>query len=191
MAGEGAFGADGDFSGGIRSPGGFAFGVQGWAWADPRPMAITFFLDGTAKVSDQYGRRIRGTVVDGKEVLFAEGPPSADDPPGARWVTAGNKKELVRPATHAQVIAALAHERIDWQKLSWAGWPQLPYEDLKKLAELPPTPLEELRKIRDGDLRRAALRARREADEAANREATVDDARMDDEAVARARAAKE
>ena len=189
MASEGFGSSDGDFSGGIRSPGGFAFGVTGWMWAEPRPVAITFFLDGTAKVSDQYGRRIKGTVVDGKEVVFADGPPAHDDPPGGRYVVVGNKKELVRPATHAQVVRALAAERVDWQKLSWAGWPQLPYEELAALSELPPTPLEELRKIRDGDLRRAAIRARRERDEAMVREGAADDAAADDAAVAASREA--
>lgn len=146
--------AEQQFSGEFQSPGGFVFGVQGWNWGEPRPTAITFFLDGTAKVSDQHGRPIRGTVVDNREVRFAQGPPKADDSPGAR---AGL-------ATHAQVIAALAAERVDWLKLSSAGWPQLPYAELKKLPEVPPTPLEELRKIRDPQLRKDALKLRREVD---------------------------
>jgi hypothetical protein len=137
------------------SPGGFEFGVQGWSWGDPRPKSITFFLDNTAKVCDQHGRPIRGTVVGTKEVLFAAQPPSPDDPVGSR-------KHL---ATHAQVIAALAAERIDWQALVCAGWPQLPYAQLVKLPDLPPTPLEELRKIADPALRKDALKARREVDE--------------------------
>ncbi len=140
---------------GVTSPGGFVFGVQGWSWGEPRPKSITFFLDGTAKVSDQHGRPIKGCVVDNKEVRFASGPPSPDDAPDAR-------KGL---ATHAQVIAALALERVDWKTLTWAGWPQLPYAELKTLISLPPTPIEELRKIRDSSLRKDALRARREVDE--------------------------
>jgi hypothetical protein len=50
--------------------------------------------------------------------------------------------------------------------IACAGWPQLNYEELKKLPELPPTPLEELRKIRDPQLRKDALRVRREVDSA-------------------------
>lgn len=142
-------------SGEFQSPGGFVFGVQGWTWGEPRPRSITFFLDGTAKVSDQHGRPIRGTVVENKEVLFAQGPPKNDDAPGAR----------ANLASHAQVIEALAVERVDWRDLSCAGWPQLSYDELKKLPELPPTPLEELRKIRDPQLRKDAMRARREANE--------------------------
>ena len=68
---------------GVTSPGGFVFGVSGWTWGEPRPKSITFFLDNTAKVSDQHGRPIKGTVVDNKEVRFAAGPPSNDDPPGS------------------------------------------------------------------------------------------------------------
>lgn len=149
-----------DFVGSVQSPGGFVFGVQGWTWGEPRPRSITFFLDGTAKVSDQHGRPIAGTETDGKKVLFAPAPPGNDDPPGTR----------AKYANHAQVIAALADERVDWLKLACAGWPQLPYAELKKLPSLPPTPLVELRKIRDPELRRDALRARREADEVREKE---------------------
>lgn len=152
--------ADPQFSGEFQSPGGFVFGVQGWTWGEPRPKSITFFLDNTAKVCDQHGRPIRGTVVDSREVRFATTAPGNNDPPSAR---AGL-------ATHAQVIAALAAERVDWRSLTCAGWPQLPYEQLRGLPELPPTPLEELRKIVDTDLRKDALRARREADEARAKE---------------------
>lgn len=45
------------------------------------------------------------------------------------------------------------------RSISCAGWPQLPYEELVKLPELPPTPAEELLKIRDPELRSAAFRA--------------------------------
>lgn len=132
----------------FTSPGGFVFGVQGWTWGDPKPTCITFFIDGTTRVCDQHGRPIRGSVLDGKEVLF-NGP-------------------------HADVVAALAKERVDWRTLTCAGWPQLPYEQLKEAykdtSELPPTPIDELKKIRDPELRRAALRLRREADEAAAKE---------------------
>lgn len=155
--------AEEQVSEGFQSPGGFVFGVQGWTWGEPRPKSITFFLDGSAKVCDQHGRPIKGTVVDNKEVLFAQGPPKNDDMPNTR----------AHLASHAQVVAALTAERVDWRALVCAGWPQLSYADLKALAELPPTPLEELRKIRDPALRKDALRARREADEIRTKELAV------------------
>lgn len=139
-----------------ESPGGFVFGVSGFHWGEPRPTSITFFLDNTTKVSDQHGRPMKGAVKDGVEYRFAQGPPTNNDNPNTRS----------KLATHAQVIAALAAERIDWTKLSCAGFPQLCYGDLKKMAELPPTPIEELRKIKDHQLRKDALRVRREVDEA-------------------------
>lgn len=158
-------------SGDFISPGGFVFGVQGWSWGEPRPRTITFFLDGTAKVCDQHGRPIRGTEIEGKKYHFALEAPSNDDPPGgARYVTVSNRREILKLATHEQVVAALEAEGIDWKKLNCAGWPQLPYEQLIELVELPPTPIEELRKIKNPDMRRAALRARREADEAKAKE---------------------
>jgi hypothetical protein len=147
----------------VESPGGFVFGVQGWMWGQPRPTSITFFLDGTVKVSDQYGRPIRGAFIDNKEIKFAPGPPGAYDPPGSR--SDGRGGYVSGFATHAQVLTALELERVEWQKLSYAGWPQLPYSELKKLDPLPPTPIAELRKIRDSVLRKDALRIRREADE--------------------------
>lgn len=158
-----------EFSGEVQSPGGFVFGVQGWHWGEPRPTTITWFLDNTAKVSDQHGRPIKGTVgTDGKPVRFADCAPIADQ----------SGEVLPRPqfATHAQVIAALAAERVDWQKLVHAGWPQLPYAELCKLPSLPPTPLEELKKIRNPQLRKDALRARREVDEVRAKEMETSEA---------------
>ncbi len=55
------------------------------------------------------------------------------------------------------------------REIACAGWPQLPYEELKKLPELPPTPMSDLIKIRDPEMRKAAMRVRREADEAINK----------------------
>ena len=130
-----------DQVGSFESPGGFVFGVQGWTWGEQRPVSITFQLNGVAKVCDQHGRPIKGTVKDGKPVYFER-------------------------STHAQTITALTEEHIDWTKLSCAGWPQLPYEDLAKLKELPPTPIEELAKIPDPKLRKDALRIKREVEEA-------------------------
>jgi len=149
-----------ELAGLMQSPGGFVFGVSGWSWGEPRPKSITFFLDGTAKVSDQHGRPIKGTVMNNKEVLFAMTAPAQDEPIGLR-------NHL---ATHAQVVAALTAENVEWRKLSCAGWPQLSYAELKKLPELPPTPIEELRKITDPQARKDASRARREVDEARSKE---------------------
>ena len=145
---------------GLQSPGGFIFGVQGWVWGEPRPRSITFFLDGTAKVCDQHGRPIKGTVIDNREVRFAMTAPTGEDYPDSRTGL----------ANHQQVIAALAAERIDWRTLVCAGWPQLPYDQLvaaygPSYARLPMTPLEELRKIKDSLLRRDAMRLRREVDD--------------------------
>ena len=53
-----------------------------------------------------------------------------------------------------------------YREVAVAGWPQLSYDELMELDELPPTPESELRKIRDLKLRRDALRARKEYDEA-------------------------
>ncbi len=144
-----------------ESPGGFVFGPQGWSWGAPIPRTITFFLDNTAKVSDQFGRPIKGVLLStNKPVLFAPGPPDIDKPDDSRKAY----------ASHQEVIEALEHERIDWKKLTHAGFPQLPYEMLKLLPALPPTPIKELRKITNPELRRAALRARQDADEARQRE---------------------
>lgn len=123
----------------IKSPGGQMFGIQGFVWGEPRFKGITFMLDGTCRVYDQHGRLIKGTIKDDKVTNFAT-------------------------CSHQQVIAAMKAEGVDWQTITHAGWPQLPYAELIKLKELPPTPLEELRKIKDDQLRRDALRARREYD---------------------------
>ena len=158
-------------SGEFKSPGGFVFGVQGWTWGEQRPTSITFFLDGSAMVCDQHGRPIKGTVNDGKEVWFATSPPpgmmvtSGIAPPypkRQREVMEGGVIVKRQPlATHAEVIAALARERIDWATLTSAGVPQLSYDELKKL-NLPMASIEELRRIPDPELRKVTLRVRRE-----------------------------
>lgn len=201
-----AFERDGGESWSGVSPGGFEFGIQGFVYGPPMPKSVTFFLDGSALVADQYGRSIKGAqLADGRVVMFADGPPEA------------NKEGDVVPrpqfATHAQVVGALLEERIDWlsYEVRWrgrdnrnnarsgltladatkhqtrllhegnsmvaigrtivcAGWPQLPYEELKKLPEVPPTPLEELRKIRDPQMRKDAMRLKREIGAAREKE---------------------
>lgn len=153
----------------MTSPGGFQFGVIGWNWAAPVPRSITFFLDNTVAMHDQYGRPIKGFVVDGmKEVWLVSCAPAENPPYQQRLRVVEGKK--VPYATHAEVVAALAADHIDWTKLNCAGWPQLPYADLKKLAKLPPTPVDDLRYISSVALRKDALRMRREADEAVARE---------------------
>ena len=167
---------EGSGVGSVRSPGGFEFGIQGWSPGEPRPTSITFFLDGSCMVCDQHGHAIRGALTpSGERVWFATTPPSGDryseGPIDTRYIEVDKKK--VPLATHAQVITALDDERIDWRKLSCAGWPQLPYDQLKKLPELPPTPEDELRKIKDTQLRRDALRIRREVNEVRAKEAAA------------------
>lgn len=189
--------ADEDFSGGITSPGGFAFGVQGWRWGEPKVKGITFFLDNTALVSDQYGRPIKGSVIDGKEVKFAMSPPPGEIPDGAdievdptvRQSEIDARKSY---ASHAKVVEALESERIEWMKLPMAGWPQLPYDKLKQLLRVPRTPLEELEKIRDSNMRRDALRMwyeRRAEREAAQRQFEAEAEKIRQEAQERAEAA--
>lgn len=69
--------------------------------------------------------------------------------------------------THQEVIANLRASGIDWQKLETAGWPQLPYVELKAMVKVPATPADELAKIKNKELRQAALQLRKEADAAA------------------------
>lgn len=190
------------------SPGGFYFGIQGWVWGAPVPKVVTFFLDGSALLRDQYGRVIRkSTRLEGGELLFADcAPPSTR---GLGDFREGPIQPRTQFATHKQVIECLKDEGIDWlsyevrwlapgnrresrgnltmeraqevqrqviksgrttvvlaRTLTCAGWPQLTYEELVKLPELPPTPVEELLKIPNLTLRRDAVRARRERDEA-------------------------
>lgn len=143
---------------GFASPSGFVFGVQGWSWGEQRPKGITFNLDGTCKVSDQWGRPIKGALIE----EYKDNKPT------------GNRIEvLFAKVSHAKVIEALSHERISIEAMDCAGWPQLSYDELKKLPEkcIPPVPNEEtaqieylnqLRKIKDGPLRKDALKFRRE-----------------------------
>lgn len=204
-------GSGGESQFNTTSPGGHVFGISGWVWGAPVPKSITFFLDGSALVADQYGRVIRKAVApDGSEVLFADRPPDASRDPHGREGQVVSRPQF---ATHAQVIAALDAEKINWlsyevrwrdrsgrqqmrgeltperagelqlrlikegctavlmeRTISCAGWPQLPYEVLKKLPELPPTPEAELLKIRDPQMRKDALRLRREVDAAMAKE---------------------
>ena len=147
-----------------ESPGGFIFGPQGWQWGQQKPKGITFFLDGTAKVYDQWGRPIKGTIdSNNKKLFFAERAPSGEETD--LWKAGVLTDRVKTHATHAQVVAALEAEKVDWQSLTCAGFPQLSYEELKKLKKLPTTPIKELKKIKDTNLRKAALKVRREADE--------------------------
>ncbi len=116
------------------SPGGFVFGLQGFTWGRQEPKSLTFFLNNTCMVCDQWGRPIKGASVDGKEVWFAPRPPIQDDPIPGHII---HNRAKVRLATHAEAIAALAYERIDWQTLTCAGFPQLPYAELKKIKVMP------------------------------------------------------
>ena len=102
-----AFEGDGRDTGTVISPGGFEFGVQGFSYGQPIPKSITWFLDNTAIVADQYGRPVRRIVNnDGTSIDLADCPPN------------GNQNGVVdaRPqfATHKQVIEALNAEKINW-----------------------------------------------------------------------------
>jgi hypothetical protein len=138
-------------------------------WGEARPVTITFFLDNTAMVADQYGRPIRGTIVNNKEVFFAMEAPQSDDTPTTR----------AKLATHAQTIAALTAERVDWTKLTWAGWPQISYDELKALPTVPSWSFSSEHRaasnsvgpcgcvvcsIRDPKIRRDAMRFKQEMD---------------------------
>lgn len=114
-------------SGMMRSQGGFVFGIEGWNPGPPRPVSITFFLDNTALVCDHVGRAIIGASLDGKEVRFADSPPNAN--------RAGTYARRPQFATHAEVIAALAAEGVDWRELSWAGTPQLSLDELRTVRD--------------------------------------------------------
>lgn len=122
----------------VKSPGGFVFGIQGYEYGEIRPTSITFFIDGTTRVSDHRGNPIPAYA-----------------------------------GSHQEVIAKLADVGIDWQKLTSAGWPQIPYDELKELHTVPPTPIEELAKIREKSLRADAIKMRREVDAAAVEETEV------------------
>jgi hypothetical protein len=148
-----------DGAGNGLSPGGFEFGVTGWRWAAPIPSSVTFYLDGTASVFDQYGRPIKGVVLpNGKECKFATTPPKADDSDVVL------RKQF---ATHAEVVEIMLSEKVDLiqemnsvgtpcprckgtgktgerhcaacqgtgkrQTIVCSGWPQLPYEQLKRI----------------------------------------------------------
>lgn len=115
----------------VRSPGGFVFGIQGWEYGEVRPKCITFFIDGTTKVSDHHGNAIQDYA-----------------------------------GTHKEVIVKLREHGLDWQKLDSAGWPQIPYTELKELISAPQTPLDELVKIKNRELRMDAIKYRKEVDAA-------------------------
>jgi hypothetical protein len=173
-----------DYVGEYTSPGGFVFGVQGWTWGDQRAESITFLINGTARICDQHGRLFKvlqrqdGTVLDlGQmthvqiiEVLAEErinlveemnkhGKPCPRCK-GTKLESGGSRPCQACYHKNSNTSTGLA------RCLTVAGWPQVPYDMLKKIVNLPPTPIEELRKIRDPQLRKDALRMRREVDAA-------------------------
>lgn len=175
-----------------KTEGGTPFGVEGWVPPEQRVRSITFFLDGTAMVCDQRGQPVRGVDVNGKATYFALTPPVHHNPkPGYRaGQVVGGRQQYLKLATHAEVVAALAEERVDWEQLTWAGWPQLPYEQLKALQKPPLWPFAEGHvagspvglsctcvrcSVRDPELRAASLRYRKELEE----QQVEEDARVD------------
>lgn len=164
----------------MMSPGGFEFGVQGWIWGEPNPKSITFFLDGSVMVCDQHGRPIKGVVSESGEALyFATTPPPATTDNSMPYEKRFHVDNMDRNgkhvqkyplATHVQVVAALVLERIDWMKLNRAGTPQLPYDELKKVPNLPLLSDEEVRRIPDRSLRSDLMKLRREQAEIRSKE---------------------
>lgn len=80
----------------------------------------------------------------------------------------------VYAGSHKEVIVKLEDAGVDWQKLDWAGWPQLEYSELKELGVTLVTPLDELVKIKDKELRTNAIKFRRELDAAKIEEVEVE-----------------
>lgn len=176
---------------GLKSPAGHVFGVEGWNWGIPVPTSITFFIDNTCKVCDQHGRPIRGVMIEGRgakvehpltegmRVLFSMLPPQENR-------TSKEAEEHAKLSTHAQVIAALLHEKIDWTKLVFAGWPQVSYDELKGLRGLPAWPFADEHDnnattrcyclfccVRDPIAREGALRVRQEHNSVRERESAA------------------
>lgn len=135
----------------FRSPADIPFGIQGWSYGDIKPTSITFFIDGTAIVADHRGNPIEKL---GALRMPLQPPTNEED---------SYQKRASFPR-HAEVIAELRQMGIDWQRLTYAGWPQLEYEQLKEIAVLPPTPRDELARIRVKALRADAIKMRDEAD---------------------------
>lgn len=167
-----AFESEGGGGGLKESPGGHVFGIEGWHWPAPAPTSITFFLDGSAMVADQFGRPIRGADCGGRRYYFATTAPSGElrgqdialTPYQSRQAVDENRRK-VRLASHQEVIEALTAERVDWTTLTWAGLPQLTYDELVSLPGLPLIGEEELRRIPDKEMRKHAIRWRRKVEE--------------------------
>jgi hypothetical protein len=146
------------FQGLKTSPGGFCFGLENFTWPEPVPCAITWYLDGTASVFDQFGRPIKGFVTsDGREVLLADRPPEHQQ-------ATLKIRRTEKFCTHLQAVQALEAEEVDWRTLPSSGWPQLPIELLRSLPNLPDPPLDQLHGIKSESLRKASLLRRLEMD---------------------------
>ncbi len=130
----------------IASASGIPFGIEGFDYGETRVRSVTFMLNGNTRVCDHRGNEVREMR-----------------------------------GTHAEVIARLKEAGYEWyldeNRALWlkhgkdaictAGFPQLPYDELKELPAIPVTPLDELMKIRDKLLRVDAMKARKEADASA------------------------
>jgi len=193
------------------SPGGFEFGVTGWVWPAPVPSSVTFYLDNTASVFDQHGRPIRGAILqNGKEVRFATAPPRADDSDLVLRGTYGTHAEVVEALLEEKIDLIQEMNNVGSpcpqckgtgragdkqcakcrgsgkkQVIACAGWPQLTYDQLKRLNRIN-WPFDNTHNarigqrcgcvncsIKDPALRKDALRARREADEIREKEMAV------------------
>lgn len=167
------------------SPGGNVFGIQGWSWGEQRPTHITFLTNGTCRVIDQHGRLIRGVVLgDGVPIYFdrashAQVVKALLDDQTLRIDVIHEMNETGQPCQRCKGTGLSGERPCNecWHKptgrctgikktITCVGWPQLPYEQLKLLNELPPTPITELYKIKNTPMRKDALRIRREVDKA-------------------------
>ena len=130
------------------------FGIQGFSYANPIPHGITFMLDDTTVVYDQYGRVCTGKAIPGDK-----------------------DRKCEYEGTHKEVIERLRANGIDWQNLSWAGFPQLPYSDLKKLKHIPQELSEDdWKKVPHGTIRKDMKRAAAEWKEDRKKEELLQEA---------------
>jgi len=137
----------------ITSPGGIDFGIQGWDYGEVRPTTIVFLITGIARVCDHHGNPIDELCGPHADILAQLKEAGfdwfvADDEQRTLWLTRKNRGKMDKNVS----------------MMSVAGFPHLPYAELKKMPRLPETPIDELRNIKNKKHRNDALRARAEAD---------------------------
>lgn len=137
----------------ITSPGGIDFGIQGWDYGEIRPTTVVFLITGIARVCDHHGNPIEELCGPHAEVLATLKEAGfdwhiADDEKSTLWLVRKSRGKMDKNVT----------------MMSVAGFPHLPYAELKKMPRLPETPIDELRNIKNKKHRNDALKARAEAD---------------------------